>query len=209
MKNLDSPSLLAVTLVLLALSTLSACTEAVDSGGAATAGQPVPQVAAIDTASKLPARNSGTVISNQRVGGYSYLEVDIDGDAFWLATSISAAKAGDRIVWRDYAVMRNFKSTTLNREFPQILFIDRVEVGTEVARQAHRGTVLESMNSAGYSYIRVEEDGVDRWLAAPETQIEVGQSILWSDGSPMRNFTSRSLDRVFDEILFVGAVQGS
>jgi hypothetical protein len=65
------------------------------------------------------------------------------------------------------------------------------------------------MTSAGYSYIHVEQNGSRVWLAAPETAINVGQSISWNGGAPMRNFNSQSLNRVFDEIYFVSAVQGS
>ncbi len=67
----------------------------------------------------------------------------------------------------------------------------------------------ESLSAAGYSFIRVEQNGSSIWLAAPETSLDVGQTISWSGGSPMRDFTSRSLDRTFDEILFVGAVNRS
>jgi hypothetical protein len=73
----------------------------------------------------------------------------------------------------------------------------------------HRGVVAESMNAAGYSFIRVDENGHSIWLAAPETSIRIGQSIQWQGGTQMRNFTSRSLNRVFDEIIFVSAVRVS
>ena len=211
MKPDTSESRRVVALALLMLAYLAGCSESTNSS---TATAPVDAVQAqttapVETVSALPARNTGTVMSNQMAGGYSYLEVDIDGAVFWLATSMSGAKPGDRIAWRDHAVMTNFKSKALGREFGQILFVDRVMAATEAATQAHRGTVVESMSAAGYSYIRVEENGNSVWLAAPETTLEVGQSILWSGGTPMRNFNSRSLDRNFDEIIFVSAVQGS
>ena len=213
MKLNTSESRRIVAFALLMLVYLAGCSESTNSTTAAapadTAQAQAQTAAPVETASALPARNTGTVMSNQMAGGYSYLEVDIDGAVFWLATAMSGAKPGDRVSWRDYAVMTNFKSKALGREFGQILFVDRVMASTEAATQAHRGTVVESMSAAGYSYIRVEENGNSVWLAAPETTIEVGQSILWSGGTPMRNFNSRSLDRNFDEIIFVSAVQGS
>ena len=63
------------------------------------------------------------------------------------------------------------------------------------------------MSAAGYSYIQVEEQGKKIWLAAPAAKIEVGQSISWNSGPAMHNFTSQSLNRSFDEIFFVSAVQ--
>ena len=211
MKPDTSESRRVVALASLMLAYLAGCSESTNSS---TATAPVDAVQAqttapVETVSALPARNTGTVMSNQMAGGYSYLEVDIDGAVFWLATSMSGAKPGDRIAWRDHAVMTNFKSKALGREFGQILFVDRVTAATEAATQTHRGTVVESMNAAGYSYIRVEENGDSVWLAAPQITVEIGQSILWSGGTSIRNFNSRSLDRNFDEIIFVSAVQGS
>ena len=198
-------------LVMLALAALSGCSESIDSAtgsSAVNSGEPAAVTERGITPTK-PRQNKGTVKSNQPAGGYSYLEVDIDGDTFWLATSISSVKPGDRVAWRDYAMMTNFTSKALQREFNQIMFVDRIMSESESAIRPHSGTVIESMNAAGYSYIRVEENGANVWLAAPETKIEIGQSISWSGGAPMRNFTSRSLQRNFDEIFFVNAIQGS
>jgi hypothetical protein len=156
---------------------------------------------------KNPVQNNGVVKSVKMGGGYSYIEVDISGDMFWLATSITNVKPGDNIAWNDYAMMSNFKSKALNQEFSQILFVDRISTESALASQSHSGIVIESMNSAGYSYIQVEENGARIWLAAPETKIEIGQSIRWDSGAPMHNFTSQSLGRNFDEIFFVSAVQ--
>ena len=158
---------------------------------------------------KTPAQNKGVVISNKMAGGYSYIEVDISGDIFWLATAINDVKPGDKIAWNDYAMMTNFNSKALNREFGQILFVDRVVTESAMASRSHSGIVIEFMNSAGYSYIQVEENGARIWLAAPEAKIEIGQSIRWISGAPMRNFTSQSLNREFNEIFFVSAVQNS
>jgi hypothetical protein len=137
-----------------------------------------------------PGKNNGVVRSVETAGAYTYIKVDIDGEEFWLATMVTVVQPGQKIVWRDYAMMRNFKSKALGREFAQILFVDQVF-------------------DEHYSFIRVNQNGSSIWLAAPETTIRVGQSVRWSGGAPMRNFTSRSLNRSFDEILFVGAVHSS
>ena len=158
---------------------------------------------------KTPVQNKGVVKSTEIGGGYSYIEVDISGDTFWLATAINNVKAGDKIAWNSHAMMTNFNSKALNRTFSQILFVDRVMTESALASRSHSGIVIESMNSAGYSYIHVEENGTRVWLAAPEAKIEVGQSIRWNSGAPMRNFTSQSLNRKFNEIFFVNAVQNS
>lgn len=43
---------------------------------------------------------------------------------------------------------------------------------------AHTATVLETMSNAGYTYIRVEEEGAAFWIALPETQVSVGDEVV-------------------------------
>ena len=71
---------------------------------------------------------------------------------------------------------------------------------------AHTATVVETMSSASYTYIRVEEKGNKFWIALPETQVSVGETISFYEQMLMENFTSRSLKRTFDRILFVEAI---
>jgi len=159
------------------------------------------------TQTGIPKQNRGLVRAVEMAGGYTYARVDVDGDEFWLATTMTALAPGEEVAWNDYAMMKHFKSKTLNREFDQILFVDRLFTAASDTNAHRQGVVAESMNAAGYSFIRVEENGSSVWLAAPETPLEVGQTIEWSGGGEMRNFTSRSLNRVFDEIIFVDSVQ--
>lgn len=156
-----------------------------------------------------PKQNMGLVKSVEIAGGYTYIEVDINDEIFWLATTPTQLQVGDRVKWQNYAMMSNFSSKALNRVFDRILFVDRVFNENTVASLSHRGTVEEAMNAAGYSFILVDENGSSIWLAAPETRLEVGQAIEWDDGTLMQNFTSRSLNREFDEITFVSAVRAT
>lgn len=71
---------------------------------------------------------------------------------------------------------------------------------------AHSATVMETMSSAGYTYIRVEEKGKNFWIAIPETKVTVGEKISFYEQMLMENFTSQSLNRTFDRILFVEAI---
>lgn len=189
-------------LMLAAVLALAACTDAT-----APAAETTTAAAALQAVPALPARNHGVVTTALSAGGYSYIEVDIDGARHWLATMASAVQPGMKIAWQQYAVMNDFSSKALGRDFDRILFVDRVFAHeAETAAAPRRGIVTESMTAAGYSFIRVDENGSSVWLAAPQTPVDAGQSIEWSGGSLMRNFTSRSLDRIFEEIIFVGAV---
>ncbi len=154
-----------------------------------------------------PKQNRGLVKAVEIAGGYTYARVDVGGEEYWLATTMTALNPGEEVAWKDYAMMKHFRSKALNREFDQILFVDRLFTAAGEADAPRRGVVAESMNAAGYSFIRVDEKGSSVWLAAPETPLEIGQTIEWSGGGAMQNFTSRSLNRVFDEIIFVDSVQ--
>ena len=93
MKPNTSESRRVVTYALLMLLSLAGCSESTNSTAAAAPGNAAQAqaTAPVETASSLPARNTGTVMTNQMAGGYSYLEVDVDGAVFWLATSMSGA----------------------------------------------------------------------------------------------------------------------
>ncbi len=67
------------------------------------------------------------------------------------------------------------------------------------------GKVVETMNSGGYTYVSLENNGKRTWVAAPLMTVAVGQELTFSQGGLMANFASRSLKRTFDEIYFCGA----
>ncbi|GLS83596.1 NrfJ [Paraferrimonas haliotis] len=71
----------------------------------------------------------------------------------------------------------------------------------------HTGEVVQTMNSGGYTYVEVKENDKTFWLAAPQTSVEKGETITVSEQMWMTNFTSRSLNKTFDKILFVGEIQ--
>ena len=70
-----------------------------------------------------------------------------------------------------------------------------------------KGKVTETMNASAYTYIKVDEKGKAVWLAVMQTQVKVGQTVEFPDVPPMTNFTSKSLNRTFDAILFVPSVR--
>lgn len=69
-----------------------------------------------------------------------------------------------------------------------------------------RGTVLETMNSGGYTYVFIETDQDKRWVAARQTMVSVGDVVQTVQGMPVSAFTSQTLNRTFDVVYFVDAV---
>ena len=70
-----------------------------------------------------------------------------------------------------------------------------------------RGTVLETMNAAGYTYVLLETSEGQSWYAAQQASVAVGDVVQTDAGMPMQDFTSNSLGRTFDVIFFSGALQ--
>ena len=80
--------------------------------------------------------NSGKVLSTIETDMYTYIEVsgksDKDkDDSIWLAVGSTKVAKGDSVRYGSGSVMTNFHSKSLNRTFPAITFIDKVQVVKE------------------------------------------------------------------------------
>jgi len=65
------------------------------------------------------------------------------------------------------------------------------------------GTVTETVDSGGYTYVHVDcGDGEMIWAAAPQREVAVGAAVTISTGMPMKDFHSDTLDRTFDVVYF-------
>jgi hypothetical protein len=73
----------------------------------------------------------------------------------------------------------------------------------------HSATVLETMDGGGYTYVKVDEDGAVYWAAAPAAEVAVGDQVSFTEQMMMKNFSSPSLNRSFDELMFVGDLKGA
>ena len=69
------------------------------------------------------------------------------------------------------------------------------------------GKVAETMNSGGYTYVSLEKNGKKTWVAMPNTAVRVGQEIACKPGVEMKNFTSQTLHRTFESIIFSEGVR--
>ena len=84
---------------------------------------------------------------------------------------------------------------------------DNSALATPVPAGMVRGTVLETMSSGGYTYVFMQTDIDQRWLAGSSTTVQVGDIVQTDQGMAMTGFTSKTLDRTFDVIYFVSALQ--
>ena len=61
-----------------------------------------------------------------------------------------------------------------------------------------RGTVLETMDAAGYTYLLLDTAEGQRWVATQQTPVAVGDTVQTIQGMAMEQFTSESLNRTFE-----------
>jgi len=74
------------------------------------------------------------------------------------------------------------------------------------AATTHSAKVLETMNSGGYTYIKVQDKNQKYWIAMTQRDVKVGDSIQYMEQGWMPNFHSKTLNRTFEKILFAADV---
>lgn len=80
------------------------------------------------------------------------------------------------------------------------------EKKTEEIPGAISGKVVDTMDSAGYTYVQLDQAGKKTWVAVPQTKVTKGKTMTFSPGMEMKNFESKTLKRKFDSIIFSGGV---
>lgn len=68
------------------------------------------------------------------------------------------------------------------------------------------GEIVETMNAAGYTYILLDTGAEKIWVAASETRVEAGQRVSVPGGQVMTGFSSKTLNRSFDKIVFASGI---
>ncbi len=79
-------------------------------------------------------------------------------------------------------------------------------VAAAAAAETFTGAVVETMDSGGYTYMRLQADGKDVWIAATEFTVTKGERLTVPLEMPMADFHSATLNRDFPMIYFVSRV---
>lgn len=74
------------------------------------------------------------------------------------------------------------------------------------AGQYFVGKVLETMDAGGYTYVHVDNGDEKIWAAAPQFEVKVGEKVTVPEGMPMKDYESKTLNRKFEVVYFVGAI---
>ena len=70
------------------------------------------------------------------------------------------------------------------------------------AASAVTGTILETMDSGGYTYMLLKTPAGDVWAAVNQAKVKKGSAATVVNAVAMENFESKTLHRKFDRILF-------
>jgi len=68
------------------------------------------------------------------------------------------------------------------------------------------GKVVETMDASGYTYVLVDNGSKKVWVAATRFPVKVGDSVATTQGMPMQNYHSKTLNRDFDLVYFTGSL---
>ena len=90
----------------------------------AQAEQSLPNIVRTTTPETL----SGKVTEVIEAPGYTYVEVDTDHEKIWAAGPKTALKIGDEVSFSTNMPMRNFHSSSMNRDFEIIYFVNSFSV---------------------------------------------------------------------------------
>ncbi len=71
------------------------------------------------------------------------------------------------------------------------------------------GTVVETMNAAGYTYMLVAIGATQNWVAIPETTVKAGSQVSYYEGMEMHDFTSKTLNKTFATVIFSAGLTGT
>ncbi len=71
----------------------------------------------------------------------------------------------------------------------------------------HVGRVTEVIHAGNYTYIELDEEGKEVWLASQPLDVTAGEKIEYIGGVPQKNFQSKTLGRTFEDILFITRIK--
>jgi len=152
-------------------------------------------------------------------GKYSVLRMDACGAEAWVSGPKTEGLAVGQFLEMPVGTpVANFEAKELKRTFDAILFVDWLKPTKDepVCPKGHDaqqappqapgdvvGVVKETMESGGYRYARLDVCGAETWVAGPKIPLQVGEVVLGELSNEMTGFTSASLGRTFDRILFL------
>jgi len=70
---------------------------------------------------------------------------------------------------------------------------------------SNEGKVLSTLDAPGYTYMELANTEKRFWIAAPTMRVKAGDRVRFEQSLVMKNFNSKTLNRTFDQIIFVNS----
>lgn len=80
------------------------------------------------------------------------------------------------------------------------------DVKTNLPEGVKEVTAIDVIQVQSYTYLKVKENDLEVWLAAPKTDIKQGEKVYYTGGMKMSNFESKELNRKFETIYFLDKI---
>jgi hypothetical protein len=78
---------------------------------------------------------------------------------------------------------------------------------TELNAGTHKIEVKEVIDVTTYTYLNVEENGNEYWMAVPKQEVKAGEIYFYDNRVEMQNFESTELEKSFEMIYFVEEIR--
>lgn len=96
--------------------------------------------------------------------------------------------------------------------------LDSHETDINPNKPFYQGTVLETLDAASYTYVKIKgnlenhkrEEGhvhKDFWIVVSKASVKTGDEIRFQKELVRRNYTSKILNKTFDELMFASKLQ--
>lgn len=89
---------------------------------------------------------------------------------------------------------------------PYDKFVAKSVPENQVLTGTFQGVVHEVSQSGGYTFLRMTVAGKEVWAATMTTAVPVHHTVTYQNPLIMKGFHSKSLNKTFDEILFISQV---
>ena len=75
--------------------------------------------------------DEGTVVSSLNTDSYTYVEISKNDQNVWIVGPLVAVTPGNKVKYEEGAIMKDFYSKQLERNFPTVMFVQEVIVVAE------------------------------------------------------------------------------
>ncbi|MFO7576804.1 MAG: DNA-binding protein [Pelovirga sp.] len=157
-----------------------------------------PQAAVTPSPAATPAKaanTSGVVIETINAQGYTYVQVDSDGEKIWAATPQFAVSEGDMVVIPEGMPMHNYYSQSLEREFEVVYFVESI-----------LNASTASASTASPSQAQMPEGHPPISGAAAPAQVELTDVVKLDDGMSIEEIYAARGDLSGKEVKLRGKV---